>query len=240
MRIEHGPGGARPRRTIASALCRSTCCSAFRTISRPPSAPRSPTCGYLPSVKVAFESPRFWEAEGIYGGLGWTDQANENLLYPSGGWHSDKGVLVAAYTAGWTGPNHPQQFTAASHEERFRVCRDVVERMHPGQARELAKGVTVAWGLTPWSEGVGPIHPDFGPAARPARYAELLRPEGPIVFAGEHLSYIVFWQEGAALSAHEAMRVLTETGGGAARGRLSDGRSRRAFGRVWIASLRSQ
>ena len=30
---------------------------------------------YLPSVKVGFESPRFWEEEGIYGGLGWTDQA---------------------------------------------------------------------------------------------------------------------------------------------------------------------
>ena len=35
-----------------------------------------------------------------------------------------------------------------------------------------------------------------------------MRPEGPIFFAGEHLSYVVFWQEGAALSAHAAMRVL--------------------------------
>ena len=26
------------------------------------------------SVKVAFESPRFWEEEGIYGGLAWTDR----------------------------------------------------------------------------------------------------------------------------------------------------------------------
>ena len=58
-----------------------------------------------------------------------------------GGWHSDKGVLVAAYTAGWTGQNHPQEFTAMSHAERFRVCREVVERMHPGQgaaARQAA------------------------------------------------------------------------------------------------------
>ena len=28
---------------------------------------------------------------------------------------------------------------------------------------------------------------------------ELLKPEGPIVFAGEHLSYQPTWQEGAAL-----------------------------------------
>jgi monoamine oxidase len=45
--------------------------------------------------------------------------------------------------------------------------------------------------------------------ARPPEYAELLKPEGPIVFAGEHLSYQPTWQEGAALSAHEALKVLT-------------------------------
>jgi monoamine oxidase len=74
----------------------------------------------------------------------------------------------------------------------------------------------VSWSLTPWSEGVGPVGPTFGGGpetngARPAAYAELLRPEGPIFFAGEHLSYVPFWQEGAALSAHEAMKKLIET-----------------------------
>ena len=60
--------------------------------------------------------------------------------------------------------------------------------------------MTVAWGLTPWSEGVGPVHQDWAANPRGSRYAELLRPEGPIFFAGEHLCYVVFWQEGAALS----------------------------------------
>jgi monoamine oxidase len=36
----------------------------------------------------------------------------------------------------------------------------------------------------------------------------LLKPEGPIVFAGEHLSYQPTWQEGAALSAHEALKLV--------------------------------
>jgi monoamine oxidase len=163
---------------------------------------------YLPSVKVAFEAPRFWEREGIYGGLGWTDRANENLLYPSDGWHSERGVLVTAYVAGWTGQNHPQEFTAMSHEQRFDMCRDVVEHLHPGHGRDLEKPVTVAWGHTPWSEGVGPVHPDWFASPRGERYNELMRPEGPIFFAGEHLSYILFWQEGAALSAHAAMRLM--------------------------------
>ncbi len=43
---------------------------------------------------------------------------------------------------------------------------------------------------------------------RGALYQELLKPEGPIVFAGEHLSYQPTWQEGAALSAHEALKLV--------------------------------
>jgi monoamine oxidase len=163
---------------------------------------------YLPSLKVGFESPRFWEEEGIYGGLGWTDQPNENLIYPSGHFHAPTGVLVGAYVAGWTDFAHLGQFQAMSHEQRFEVCRGVIERMHPGKARLLSNPITVAWGLTPWSEGVGPLHPDWTQEARGPRYAELLRPEGPVIFAGEHLSYVPFWQEGAALSAHAALRVL--------------------------------
>jgi monoamine oxidase len=163
---------------------------------------------YLPSVKVAFESTRFWEAEGIYGGVGWTDAMTENLLYPSGGWQSDKGVLVAAYVAGWIDQANPEKFTALSHEERFRICREVVGRLHPGRAAELTRPVTVAWKLTRWSEGVGPADPIWFENPRPARYAELYKPEGPIFFAGEHLSYVQFWQEGAALSAHAAMQAL--------------------------------
>lgn len=166
---------------------------------------------YLPSVKVAFQARRFWEQDEFsYGGLGWTDQLNENVIYPSGEWHRHQGVLVGGYCAGWMGQDNPTRFTALSHEERFAICRRSIERLHPGRSRELTKAVTVAWALTPWSEGVGPVSDDFGDPPRTARYGELLRNEGPIFFAGEHLSYVIFWQEGAALSAHEAVRRLTE------------------------------
>jgi monoamine oxidase len=210
VRIEHGPG---ERRTEAD-YC--VCTLPVNLLSRIPNdfSPAKQAAmrdvPYLPSVKVGFESRRFWEDEGIYGGLGWTDSTNENLIYPSGGWHGDKGVLVAAYVAGWVDQANPERFAAMSHEERFRICRASVERMHPGRSSELRNPVTVAWGLTPWSEGVGPGHADWFQPVRPARYTELLRPEGPIFFAGEHLSYVQFWQEGAALSAQAAMRLLTE------------------------------
>jgi monoamine oxidase len=167
--------------------------------------------GYSISVKAAFEAPRFWETrDSIYGGLAWTDRLNENVMYPSGGYHDAKGILVAAYCGGWTRTDNPKAFADLSHEERLRVCRESVEALHPGQSDLLRKGVTVAWGLTPWSEGVGARWPGglTSVIARPPEYAELLRPEGPIVFAGEHLSYQPTWQEGAVLSAHEALKLV--------------------------------
>lgn len=166
---------------------------------------------YLPSVKVAFEAPRFWEEEGIYGGVGWTDRPNENVLYPSGGIGQAKGVLVGAYVAGWTRPENPQAFADLSHAERFRLTRKGIEAMHPGKSKLLSKDATVAWGLTPFSGGVGALWDDGlggGGIPRGERYTELMRPEGPIVFAGEHLSYQGLWQEGAALSAYDAMKLL--------------------------------
>jgi monoamine oxidase len=63
---------------------------------------------------------------------------------------------------------------------------------------------------------VGAVGRDFGPEKRSARYEELLKPEGPIVFAGEHLSYVGLWQEGAALSAHEALKIVQSMAAGRA------------------------
>jgi monoamine oxidase len=166
---------------------------------------------YLHSVKVAFESPRFWEIDhSVYGGVAWTDRLNENVLYPSGGFNQPRGVLVGAYVAGWTRPENPEAFARLSFADRFRITRDSIEALHPGRSQLLVKPATVAWGQTPWSSGVGVLWADGprGGIERGARYAELLRPEGPIVFAGEHLSYQGQWQEGAALSAHEALKLV--------------------------------
>ena len=207
VRIEHGAGAT------DADFC--VCTLPANLLARIPSdfspAKKAALQGidYLHSVKVAFESPRFWETdEQLYGGLAWTDRLNENVIYPSSGFNQAKGVLVAAYVAGWTNADNPNRFSALSHEERLRISRESVEALHPGRSRLLRKGVTVGWGLVPWSEGVGAVGPNWDADNRTARYAELLKPEGPIVFAGEHLSYAGLWQEGAALSAHEALKIV--------------------------------
>lgn len=210
VRVEHGPG----RKVSEADLC--ICTLGANLLSRIPndfSAAKNralKTVQYLPSVKVAFEAPRFWEVDdNIFGGLAWTDRANENVIYPSSGYGTARGVLVGAYVSGWTNPDNPQKFAAFSNEERLRLSQESIEALHPGRSSMLSNGVSVGWGLVPYSEGTGAIWPaPAGNPPRPADYAELLRPEGPIVFAGEHLSYQGLWQEGAALSAHEALRLV--------------------------------
>ena len=216
VRIEHGPG----KQMIEADYC--VCTLPLPILQRIPSdfspAKKAAIAGgpaYLHSVKLAFEAPRFWERDDfIFGGLAWTDRKNENVIYPSDNYGAAKGVIVGAYCAGWTNRDNPDAFAALSHEARIRISRDSIEALHPGRSRQLVKPITVAWGLTPYSEGVGALWPDFDPRpggggpGRGASYAELLRPEGPIVFAGEHLSYQPTWQEGAALSAHEALKLV--------------------------------
>jgi monoamine oxidase len=51
---------------------------------------------------------------------------------------------------------------------------------------------------------------DWSSDARKTAYASLCRPDGPIHLAGEHLSYVTGWQEGAVLSAQAAVTAITE------------------------------
>ena len=213
VRIEHGPG----KQMTEADLC--ICTIPLPVLARIPSdfspakkAAIAAAPAYLHSVKLAFQAPRFWETDdNIFGGLAWTDKLNENVMYPSGGIGSAKGVIVGAYCAGWTHNDTPDSFAALSHEQRMRISRESIEALHPGRSHLLSKGVTVAWGLTPYSEGVGALwgDPDFGGNTdRGDVYRELIKPEGPIIFAGEHLSYRPTWQEGAATSAHEALKLV--------------------------------
>ena len=162
---------------------------------------------YSTAAKVAWQAPRFWEREGVYGGLAWTSKQSEVVWYPSGDWHGDKGVLVGAYAVGWldAGEKSVRDYCAMSFAQRFAVSRGVIERLHPGQSQLLGKPLTVAWDQTPFASGVGA---DWKPGQRQSDYVELARPEGRIYFAGEHLSYLPYWQEGAAVSAHKAIILL--------------------------------
>ena len=164
--------------------------------------------GYFPAVKVAFETPhRWWEAgQQIYGGISWTGRDITQIWYPSHGFHGRKGVLVGAYI--WDS-EPAQRFTLMTPGDRKAAALSDGEALHPGYAKLVGSAASVAWAKVPYSSGAW-IEWDSVPGGRPAAYPALLAGDGPFYFAGEHMSYVTAWQEGAVQSAHYAVAQIAE------------------------------
>ncbi len=159
---------------------------------------------YVPAVKIAFQAERrFWELDAaIYGGISWTARDITQVWYPSAGIHQQKGILLGAYI--WS--DEPgEKFTTMPPAARVEAALADGERLHPDCRRHLTNGVSVAWKNVPFSGGAWA---EWSRDARAAHYDPLLKGDGPFLFAGEHLSYVNGWQEGAVLSAHHALREI--------------------------------
>jgi monoamine oxidase len=161
---------------------------------------------YVKAAKIAFQAKRrFWEEDdGIYGGISWTNRDITQIWYPSHGFHGKTGVIVGGYI--WT-DRIGDAFGALPPEIRAEAAAASGERLHPGYGKEVEHPVSVAWAKVPWSQGAWA---EWSHAQRQDEYRTLLEPDGPIHFAGEHLSYLPGWQEGAALSALRAVRQIAE------------------------------
>lgn len=158
-----------------------------------------------PLAKVAFQATRrFWELDDqIYGGISWTDHQITQIWYPSQGIHAKRGVLVGAYVF-----YDAEAFATKSLEERLEIALQGGELLHPGNYRKhLERGVSISWRKVKYSSGATAHWSD---EARKNEYPVLLEPDGPYYFAGEYLSYINGWQEGAVRSAHYAVDKLAQ------------------------------
>ena len=160
---------------------------------------------YASAVKIGLQfKRRFWEEdEAIYGGISYTDLPIRQIAYPSTGFNrSGRGVLLGAYifegsnayefavdAAGGTGRARGRAGLAHSSAIRGRVRerhrRGVASRAVHARLRRLLDG------------GIAGAH-----------YNDLCQIDGRIVLAGEHASYIPAWQEGAILSALDAITRL--------------------------------
>ena len=182
---------------------------------------------YANAYKVAWESRRFWEQDdNIYGGLEFVNVGCSPIWFPSAGMFTDRGVLVSGYSDETGTP-----FAALSMLEKFQESRKSIERLHPGRGKELEKPMIVEWGRMPFNEGSWlrsftprdkapgvTLNKQTGQGTNPAfsrtqtdpAYQQMITPDGPILFAGDHCSHVVAWQEGAALSALYAVNQLAE------------------------------
>ncbi len=157
---------------------------------------------YSDSIKIAFESERFWEHEDqIYGGLSFNDRDTRVVWYPSYGFHHPKGIILGAYASGDAAAALGKRAIA----EQIDYARTSIDKLHPGRGDRLAKGVAIRWSKVPYN--LGPWVDWSGKTADP-RYTLLSSPDGPFYFAGEHLSHVGAWQQGAIVSAHRAIAML--------------------------------
>ncbi len=148
---------------------------------------------YTSAGKIGFQSRRFWEQDhNIYGGISWTTQDITQIWYPNHGFGRSSGILVGAYMFGGSAGD---TFAAQSPQQRINASVTQGGRLHAEYAAEVARGISVAWLKVPFQLGAwGTSSPGI-----------LLSPDDNIFFAGEHLSLLQGWQEGAILSAYHAI-----------------------------------
>ena len=153
------------------------------------------------AVKIGFQAQRrFWEEDNaIYGGISWTDQDITQIWYPAYGYHREKGIVLGAYI--WD-PEPGLRYSEMTPSERLQAAVDEGELIHPGYATELESGVSRAWSKVRFQRGGWPE------SYKPPE--QLREPDGRIYFAGDQLSALPGWQEGAALAAQAAVAAIHE------------------------------
>ncbi|MBW4037843.1 MAG: NAD(P)-binding protein [Acidobacteria bacterium] len=184
-------------------------------------------CVYASAYKIAWESRRFWEQDyNIYGGLEFASVGCSPIWFPSADMFTPRGIVVSGYTDEYNSP-----FGKLSIPQKLDESRKSIERLHPGHGKELEKPMYVTWGKIQYNKGswirsYGPgqdrypgmaltrqtgagRHPDARATQTNPGYQTLIEPDGRIFFAGDHVSHIVGWQEGAALSALRAVNQIT-------------------------------
>ena len=133
---------------------------------------------YSSAVRVAFQSPRFWEREhNIYGGISWSDQDITQVWYPSHGFQQPNGIIVGAYI--FNGPAG-DRFTDTAPAVRIDTALTQASRVHPQLSALAGQGISVAWRKMPFQRG------GWGTSTP----SVLLNPDDNIFFAGEHLSIL--------------------------------------------------
>jgi len=153
---------------------------------------------YAAAGKIAFQSRRFWEQDhNIYGGISWTTQDITQMWYPSTGFGRANGILVGAYIyGGGAGDN----FASQTPQQRINNTLSQGSALHTNLNGEASRGISVAWLKVPFQLGAWGVSSPF----------TLLTPDERIVFAGEHLSILQGWQEGAILSAYHAVDLIVQ------------------------------
>ena len=165
---------------------------------------------YMPTGKMGLQfKRRFWEEdEGIYSGITRTDMDITQIVYPSSGYQSRKGVLVGYYQNVPTAPELAIAMGARSPAERLAVALEQGSRIHPQYRQEFEHGFSVAWQNVKYSRGGWAIWTDE--TRRTSLYRTLCEPDGALYLAGDHVSQTTSWMQGAFHSGRAVAQAIHE------------------------------
>ena len=142
---------------------------------------------------------RFWEQDDeIYGGRSWTDQEIGQIIYPSHGFNGSKGVLIGYYL------DFRGTMRQRPPAERHRLALEQGARIHPQYPAEFETAFSVSWPQVPWSRGSWRSESD---ASHDALVA-LRQPDGRVHFAGDYMTNMSSWMQGAFESAREVATAI--------------------------------
>ena len=159
---------------------------------------------HRPSKSACNLNAQFWEEdEAIYGGISYTDLPIRQIAYPNMDFNrGGRGILLGAYVI--EGSNS-YEFTSMAPAERVARAVALGSSIHPQYKAEFENGIAVAWHRVPFTLGCAGYWTE---KTRSEHYDNLCQIDGRIVLAGEHASYLPAWQEGAILSALDAITRL--------------------------------
>ena len=140
--------------------------------------------------------PDLWRHH-LYGSADLADRLSEHELRQFGQGRAARHLRVRQPYA--------YEFTALPPEDRLQKAVEYGAQIHPQYKTDYENGITIGWHRVPWVLGC------FGrwtEEKRKQHYENLCAIDGRIVLAGEHVSHIPAWQEGAVLSSLDAISRL--------------------------------
>jgi monoamine oxidase len=156
------------------------------------------------TCKVGWQtSNRFWETgDQMYGGISYIKDVEHpitQMWYPSYDYFGKKGILTGAYNY----DDDAARLAALGLKERLQFAMAGAKKLHPDFARHVPidLGLSIAWKQVPYQ--LGGWMDDW--TCDDKVYAKLLEPVGRFWVAGDQVSYLSGWQEGAVRSAHHVI-----------------------------------
>jgi monoamine oxidase len=153
---------------------------------------------FAKTCKVGWQTKdRFWETKDeMYGGISYTTDNITQMWYPSWDYFGKKGgILTGAYNY----DDDAAYMASLGLRQRLELAVKGGERLHPGFANhvDFDRGLSIAWQDVPYQ--LGGWADDW--TCDDAVYRRLLKPERRFWVAGDQVSYLSGWQEGAVRSA---------------------------------------